>query len=149
MKNLIEFSKLKLGQKVWTIQDGYCQISSFKNDDVYYPIVAGYHSYSSDGKRCFKDEAPSLFLSNPFEDDDERLVEVRQAESDKWVKRVFIAKNRGRFICFSNSETIENSVNSMNLSFWNYMREIQPNLELTLKEIAVKYGVESVKIIDK
>ena len=147
MKHQIEFEKLKVGQTVWTVADGYCDIQSL-DAGCLYPIKAGTYTYTKEGLYSYASKHPSLFLSNPFESD-ERVVEVRDSATTSWVRRVFIKELNGCFLCWDVAETIEDSKRQTRTCGWQFMREIQPTLELTLEEIAAKYGVDSVKIIDK
>lgn len=66
----VKFEDLRVGQKVWTIQDGEVTINLLhinydKPIEVY--NGASYRWYSKDGFFLNTDEYPSLYLSNPFE----------------------------------------------------------------------------------
>lgn len=75
---------------------------------------------------------------------------VMEVSSDKvfWKKRVVFMEKNGKFIAWTTAETLEDAEKIERAYCWEYAREIeevQP-LELTLTEIAEKYGVSEVKI---
>lgn len=66
-KYLIDYSKLKVGDKLWSIQLGECIVTEI-NDKSNYPIACGNDTYSQSGHRIVGEHFPSLFTSNPFAD---------------------------------------------------------------------------------
>jgi hypothetical protein len=62
---------LKVGQKVWSIQLGDCFVKEMDDSNKYIYILqnkeGNWHSYDKFGKHGHIDCYPSLFLSNPFE----------------------------------------------------------------------------------
>jgi hypothetical protein len=73
-------------------------------------------------------------------------------DSIRWRKRKVITNNNNKFIVWSGAETDEEVNNSFETSYWNFAKEIETkiefNLELSLEEIAEKFGVnvEQIKI---
>lgn len=71
-KYLIDYSKLKVGDKLWSIQLGDCEVSKKSPTNTKdWPIYCtnSYdegESYAEDGFYQKGDAAPSLFTSNPF-----------------------------------------------------------------------------------
>ena len=72
-----DLSNVKVGQKIWTIQEGWTEVTEIDiENEIMYPIRIGNEWYSLDGK-CYKnDNHPSAFLSNPFE------KEITEADED-------------------------------------------------------------------
>ena len=72
-------------------------------------------------------------------------------DNDTWFKRVVILEKRGQFMAWSCSETIEDANDIKSVYWWNYAKDVEPEpeqIELTIDEIAEKYGVkpEQIKI---
>lgn len=139
-------TKFKLGQKVWSIQLGDCEVITCHLKDKEYPILCvnkdgQEEEYSNDGYFYNDDFHPSLFSSNPFFE--ERVMEVRDFEGDIWVKRVVFMQKEGKFLAWQNAENIEESKMETSVSKWNQAREIStPQIvELTLKDISEGKGV--------
>jgi hypothetical protein len=72
--------------------------------------------------------------------------------SVRWVKRKVISHINGYFLAWNDAKTDEQIKDSRNASGWRYAKEIETkiefNLELSLEEIAEKFGVnvEQIKI---
>ncbi len=138
-------TKFKIGQKVWSIQLGDCEVVAIydkKDDGIVCQNKCNKTAYYyPDGKYLSKDTAPSLFSSNPFFE--ERVMEVRDFEDDIWVKRVVFMQKEGKFIAWQNAVSLEESKSELSTASWNYAREIStPQIvELTLKDISEGKGV--------
>jgi len=84
-KYKIDYSKLKVGDKLWSIQAGDCELESM--DAHSYPLLCansdwGRTSYTKDGRHSIYDTHPSLFTSNPFADNPEPVgLMVEKPES--------------------------------------------------------------------
>ena len=63
---LIDFDKLEVGQKLWSVFDGEIKILSIKEENQL-PIKCFGNDYHKDGKLYENDKYPTLFTSNPFE----------------------------------------------------------------------------------
>ena len=152
---LADLSGVKVGDTIWTIQNGYTfaiQISKLSN----YPIKvkSGNHvdSYSMDGKYSINDKYPTAFTKNPFENVgfQERWMMVSNDESLWHKRKVFMQKN-GQFIAWLNAKTDDEVKDTYSaVANWKYAKEIEEPKEigLTLEQIAEKFGVnvESIKI---
>lgn len=83
-----------------------------------------------------------------------RLVEVRNNESSRWVKRVLVLIRKvgsiNIYYCIADTDNLERSNWIKTITPWNCMREIEePKVtELTIDEIAQKFNipVEQLKI---
>lgn len=69
--NKMKELKLEVGQKVWTIQSGYCQLMEIDKDAEYCFVTIDKdgrrNCYNKFGKYGDNNANPSLFESNPFE----------------------------------------------------------------------------------
>lgn len=70
--NTMKQLKLEVGQKVWSIQLGECEVTKINDADSPFPYFCKSTGslvnelYSLEGKLYEEDVVPSLFLSNPF-----------------------------------------------------------------------------------
>ena len=71
-------------------------------------------------------------------DNTERVIEV--FDGGEWVPRVLIAFKNNKALCWSCSETIEESKNVSKATLWDEWREIQPKVELTNYEFEKLVG---------
>lgn len=117
------------------------------NSNPRYPIRCGNElSFSINGNYMLNTEPVALPLEPT-----ERWMQV-SSDGSIWHKRKVVMTKNGRFIAWHNAETEEEVNNSFRLSSWSFAKEIEPkiefNLELTLEEIAEKFGVnvEQIKI---
>ena len=74
-----------------------------------------------------------------------RVMEV-SVDNENWFKRVVFMEKNNSFLSWWDAETLEDAEKEMDIECWKYAREIEEPLELTLSEIAEKYGVSEVKI---
>jgi len=141
-KYLIDFDTLKVGDKVWTIQEGNTEIKHLDGDSVYPIRTTNNGLYKKDGCYQTNDKSPSLFKSNPFESISEypKLMEVSSYEDFSFsAKRVVILKENNLYIAWTHAETLEEAKNSIATGTWKYAREIQPEKKktrLTMEDIA-------------
>jgi hypothetical protein len=147
---LADLSSVKVGDTIWTIQEGEGMVLGI-GQNTHYPIKTNKYSYTIDGKHHIGDKYPSAFTKNPFENVgfQERWMMVSTNERHWFKRKVFIQKN-GYFISWDNAETDEAVEEALRVAPWQYAKEIEEpkELELTLEEIAEKFGVsvESIKI---
>lgn len=74
---------LTVGQKVWSIQLGDCEVIEIANEEYGYIVEGkdgGRYSYDKSGRYSNRHVNPSLFESNPFEP---KLV---QEHKDGWIE---------------------------------------------------------------
>lgn len=128
-------TKFKLGQKVWSIQLGDCEVTNI--EDSPYPIRCLNKEgrsglYYPNGEYTRNDHSPSLFSSNPFFE--ERVMEVRDFEDDIWVKAFVVSNINKEFQAIGITSGVLN---------YKFAREIStPQIvELTLKDISEGKGV--------
>jgi hypothetical protein len=147
---LADLSSVKVGDTIWTIRSGEKKvINILQNSD--YHIVTDYFKYTIDGRYHILDKHPSAFTKNPFENTgfQERWMMV-STDGSEWFKRKAFMQKNGKFITWFSAETDEEVLDTEGTSRWLYAKEIaEPKeLELTLEEIAEKFGVsvESIKI---
>jgi len=63
-----DLSKVKVGDSIWTIQEGWAEVINISN--LSYPIETKSKSYGLNGKYLNTNEHPSAFLTNPFVDEE-------------------------------------------------------------------------------
>ena len=128
---IVEFDKIIEGSSVYAIR------TLDKNE---YPCT-----FTSEGKWHDGHINPCLFKTNPFKEV-ERVVLVKDKDSDLPRKRVLMTIKDGRAICWAVAETIKD-VNPINgATFWNMWKEIgeveTPKIiELTFQDISNGKGV--------
>ena len=104
-----------------------------KNTD--FPILLEDNStFNFCGKQFSSDKNSKIF---PLEE--ERWVMVSD-DNKSWRKRKLLKEENGVFITWSyvTEEEIRQQIKTCS---WNYMKEIEPIIELTLKQIAEKFRV--------
>ena len=64
-------------------------------------------------------------------------------DGSKWQKRKVVMTKNGKFIAWVSADTDESILKIVDTTAWNYAKEIEEvhPLELTLEEIAEKFGV--------
>lgn len=86
------YNRLKVGDKVWTMQTGYALVTSI-SDTVNYPImVDGWASYTIDGMWGCRDKYKSLYFENPFEPSDDFTIGFSQWVLDRFTFKDFFHK---------------------------------------------------------
>ena len=87
-----DLSKVKIGDKIWTIQDGWSFVEII-NNDVNYPIRINGKYYNIDGKLNQSNKYPSVFLINPFESLEPQEYFVKH-DNDFTVKKGIVKDNK-------------------------------------------------------
>jgi len=85
-----DLSKVKVGDSIWTIQEGWTKVSDNK-DSKYYPIRTENETYTLDGRLSTDDQHPSAFLTNPFEGykvDEAFIKEAYQSACSDWKAKL-------------------------------------------------------------
>jgi hypothetical protein len=93
--------------------------------------------FTKEGKYSIHHPSPSLFHAPTTE----RLVEVRDKNSESWSTRVFCKKIDGLYYTWNEAATFDMAKRSTKLISWKQMREIPTKKKVTLAEIAEKFGV--------
>jgi len=128
---------LKVGDKVWTIQDGETIVIEIKEDYDFPIITANDKYYTLDGLHYTSDKHPSLFLSNPFKKFEPRFMMVSD-NGKNWVKRYVVAEGKmGFMVKFPREETYVS---------YECAKEIETTT-LTRAEIAEKFNVDLENLI--
>lgn len=154
LKELSNFSDAKVGDKAFSLRDGESVITDI-NIHARCPIVCGENlSYTKDGKIFESYKFPTLFKSNPFiaiaklfnenKNNEERWIEV--LHDDGWHRRKLITIKKGKAIYWKGASTEEEVLNATQTFAWDKWREIQPEVELTLEQIAEKFGIHVDKL---
>ena len=149
-----DLKDLKVGDSVWTIQCGECEIIYISLKENYPITVKAKNNqayiYCLNGNHNKGDHYRSLFRSNPFEKKEEftpRWMMVSVCGTS-WIKRFVFAYKNGVYISWTKAETddaVKNEVATIN---WQYAKEIeepQP-IEVTIEQIAEKFGVSAEQI---
>ena len=151
---------LKVGDRVWNIQQGWTTI---KQIDFYrsYPLSTNEGDcYTFEVKFMTIDKYPSLFLNNPFEEQKSEQQEFEPRwmlvshENIVFKKRYVVQILNGFYLAIDNIEKqyeldeILSKQNITNVINWPYAKEILDPIELTMDEIADRFGisVEQLKI---
>jgi hypothetical protein len=121
------------------------QVTEIKDSDVF-PIICGDGlTFRKNGTYCLNKQ-----VAFPTEET-ERWMLVSNCGED-WLKRKVITQKNGKFLAwiFAENDEVLNSVSDA--TSWDFAKEIETkiefNLELSLEEIAEKFGVnvEQIKI---
>jgi hypothetical protein len=81
-----DLSKVKVGDKIWTIRHGWTTVKYFCSDREY-PIGIEKETYTFDGRAVIEDKYPSAFLEFPFKEqpiEKDTLVYYRDDEEESW-----------------------------------------------------------------
>lgn len=98
--------------------------------------------YLYNGRGSCTDTEPKIFHDTT----QERVVQVRDNEYDRWYTRVLLMQKNGKYICWEDAETIEEAKKEMYTTRWNFMRELPEKKVLTMQEIAEKFGIDVEQI---
>lgn len=110
-----------------------------------YPIRCGNNlSFAKNGKYASEATEPTAFPLNEFQG---RWMMVSDNLEKWYIRKVFTQRN-GKFIAWINAENDEEVNKAKAATVWEYAKEIEQPIELTLEEIAEKFGisVEQLKI---
>lgn len=119
-----DFSNAKVGDKVFSIQEGWTEIVRI-SEDIDYPIILpNDQDYTLDGKLYGLDKHPSLFAQHTVFP---REMEVYIGFEDKWVKKQIVWVENGY------------AISSIGNSYKTY-REIEEIKEYTQEELEAILG---------
>ena len=147
--------KFKVGDKVFDIRYGWGMVVN-DNFSSKYSIYVNFnvvesHTYTKDGKDSIADINPTLshteYSIHSTQSKYPKVMEVSNYGMD-WHKRVVFAEKGGRFIAWANAETFEEAEDEKDTYTWEHAREVQEPREISIQEIADKFGipVEEVRI---
>jgi hypothetical protein len=100
-----DLSKVKAGDKIWTIKDGWVEVIRVDEDD--YPIFAGEEFYRVDGKLDEYYQYPSAFTEYPFKEqpiEKDTIVWYRDQNDSYWVNGYYSHFENGKHWCFVGSK---------------------------------------------
>lgn len=120
-----DFSKVKVGDKIWTIQSGWVEVD-YIDKNSFYPILSSELSYTLDGKNGLADKYPSAFLEYPFKEEPikkDTLVWYRNAEGMSWMVGYYSHFEDGQHFCFVASKK---STETDALASWNIVTTENP-----------------------
>ncbi len=125
MEKEFDFKNHQVGDKVYHIFYGWVKIE-YKEQNCFY-VNAQLFYY--DGKSRIIDENPTIYPHNPFEQTDERIVEVYdETIGNIWRERVLVKElENGEALCWEDEYKSDAYA-------WKEWREIQPKKELTTEE---------------
>jgi hypothetical protein len=127
-----DLSKVKVGDKIFTIEDGWTNILSIDSkvssiDNKYtYPIATENNTYTIDGKVAYEDKYPSAFLEYPFKEQEiekDTFVWFRDGERSSWKVGFYSHFKAGKHYCFVNSKK---STETNNVTYWNIVTTENP-----------------------
>lgn len=110
-----DLSKVKVGDKIWTIQSGWTEVIQI-NKKTDYPIRTEEDSYTFDGKSTIFEKHPSAFLEYPFKHEPiekDTLVYYRDKEVCPWKVGYYSHFEDGKHYVF------ESSLKSTETEFFN------------------------------
>jgi hypothetical protein len=121
-----DLSKVKVGDRIFTIEDGLVNVISIDDTDKY-PIETDSSScYTIDGKRARDDKYPSAFLEYPFKEqpiEKDTLVYYRDDEEESWKFGYYAYfKNRKHFVFDDSKKSIETTATHS----WNIVTTENP-----------------------
>jgi hypothetical protein len=119
-----DLSKVKKGDKIWTIQHGLIEVERIEKYD--YPVYAGGEFYMTDGKLDEGDKFPSAFLEYPFKEQEiekDTLVWFRDNEQESWRVGYYSHFKDGNHWCFCASKK---STEKSDMAHWHIVTTENP-----------------------
>lgn len=102
-----DLSKVKVGDKIWTIQFNWAEVTEI-DDDPTYPIkLKNGVCYSLKGKFNLRDSYPSAFLECPFKElpiKKDTVVWFKDSENSHWINGYYSHFDGGQHFCFNGSK---------------------------------------------
>jgi hypothetical protein len=101
-----DLSKVKLGDKIWTIQEDWTEVIGIEDGETY-PIKTTITSYTLDGERVKGDKHPSAFSEYPFKEqpiEKDTLVWFKDHEYENWSVGYYSRFENGNHWCFLSSK---------------------------------------------
>jgi hypothetical protein len=120
-----DLSKVKVGDKIWTIESGWTKVVN-TNDSSVYPVETEDPCFTIDGKRWKSDKYPSAFLEYPFKEqpiEKDTLVWFRDCEDASWKVGYYSHFKNGNHRCFIGSKK---STETNDTICWNIVTTENP-----------------------
>lgn len=92
---------------------------------------------------------PEVFQNTEKKSEFPRLMWVRNGDSSKWIKRVVFAKKCNYYVAWAMADSIKGAENEVTTGYWNQAKELDElpdHTELTMQEIADKFGISVDKL---
>ena len=128
-----------------------CNLSSYlKNKNKTYTIH--YISKIFTGKELAEKMLHNKYTNISIQKEEKtfpRVMLVKQKSTDKWDKRVVIAKKQGYYIAWINATTLEDAKLEVDTYKWSYGKEIDEEFVVTKEEISESFNIPIDKIIIK
>jgi len=157
LKELSDFKNAEVGDNIFYLPENkFVKIHEIDNVNTLntYPIKTDVGTMTFKGKYSICDKMSSVYTKNPFIEiakmfqNENNLFEERWMmvcdNLRDWKKRKVIMFKNGVFLAWDGSETDEDVEKSTKTVTWLYAKEIEEpkDIELTLEEIAEKFGVD-------
>lgn len=102
----VDLSKVKVGDKILTIEEGWTKVLS-TDYSIDYPIETDRGAYTLEGKSSAIDKLPSAFLEYPFKEqpiETDTLVYFRDYEYQNWHIGYYSHFKDGKHFVFDGSK---------------------------------------------
>jgi hypothetical protein len=122
-----DLSKVKKGDKIWTIEAGCEEVIAINSVDKY-PIETISNCFTIDGLRWRGDKYPSAFLEYPFKEqpiEKDTLVWFKDCEDAFWKVGYYSHFKDGKDFVFNSSKK---STETNDITFWNIVTTENPLL---------------------
>lgn len=120
-----DLSKVKVGDKIWTIQHDLAEVLRIE-EGATYPVITDGDSYTIDGKLVYNDKHPSAFLKYPFKEEPiekDTLVWFRDSEDSHWKVGYYSHFEDGIHFIFAGSKK---STETNNFISWKIVTTENP-----------------------
>ena len=101
-----DLSKVKVGDKIWTIQQGWTEVIGIEDGETY-PIKTATSTYMLNGKHYKENKYPSAFTEYPFKEqpiEKDTIVWYRDQNDSYWVNGYYSHFENGKHWCFVGSK---------------------------------------------
>lgn len=121
-----DLSKVKVGDKIWTIQEGWTNVKKIDGDSEYPIQTTQIEEYTINGKLYSDDKYPSAFLECPFKEEPiekDTLVWFRGSAAENWMVGYYSHSENESHYCFDYSKK---STETIGVSQWNIVKTENP-----------------------
>lgn len=142
--------EFKVGDKVYDIRYGWGKVED-NEFAIGYPIYATFDEgrsvvYTKEGKYEIDDINPILSHTEySTQSEYPKVMEVSDCGME-WRKRVVFTEKVGKFIAWTRAETFEEAEDEKVTHDWKYAREVQEHREISMQEIADKFGIPVAEV---
>lgn len=75
-----------------------------------------------------------------------KVMLVSNHRQDTPQKRVVFMEKNGKYLAWTGAETLEEAEGELGVYNWKYAKDIEEPVELTMDEIAEKFGVDVTRL---